>query len=153
MELTEDMPAAALTRHRELSAIADDLVLAINEKVCRYVIGHIIALLEVHCFVRFREEERRMFLSDYPGYPEHKAEHDGFRVDVFGLRRKFLNLDSRVKCASYELSVETNQVIVDWRHDHVSKADREFEIFLKYAMPLNTKISEEVILAPYRSTG
>ncbi len=118
-------------QHRELVRMSSCLVTAIKEQVCKYIIRDVILFLEEHSAVHCREEERYMQLSSYPEYLQHKAQHEKFAADIIELKKAMLNLDPTRKCASYELSVETNRVIIDWGLSHIEEADKKLGDFLR----------------------
>lgn len=119
------------TENKKLICKLNGLASAIREQVCKYAITHIIAFLEQYALLHFLEEETYMVAHNFPGYRQHKEEHDKFALEIFVLKKELDNLDPDEKHASYYLSVETNRLLVDWARDHISGRDRSFGDYLK----------------------
>ena len=134
MEWQKDLSimAVKLSKLRsELINIRSGLVEAIKEHVCKYTIRQIIMSLERHIADSFAAEERFLQLSCYPEYLQQKAGHDRFRDDILNLKRDVIALAPDKQCGSYELSVETNCLIVDFVASHMDKADKNFLLLLE----------------------
>ena len=142
MEWRGDLKAGVETldkQHRKLIDMSSGLVAAIKGQVCKYAIRHILMSLEETIAIHFSAEENFMQLYNYPEYLQHKAEHERFGDDVLNLKRDLIAFAPDKKCRSYELSVEANQVIVDFMIHHIEQADRlRCELFSVY--PLNRHI-------------
>ena len=68
---------------------------------------------------------------DYPEYGLHKAEHAKFITTFAGLKRELERIKTSGSYAgTYELSVATDQILVDWLLDHIAKVDRRLADFL-----------------------
>lgn len=118
-------------QHRELINRINGLVAAIKQHICKYTIGDVIAFLEEYIDLHFSEEEQYMMQYRYPEYPQHKAQHEFFRENFSELKKELILLDGGKKPGSYDLSVETNRVVVDWIIDHISGTDKRLGEFLK----------------------
>ncbi len=118
-------------RHAELVNRLCDLRAAIEKQVCRYTIDHVLASLEEHAEIHFCEEEQYMKYYGYPQYSFHKAKHEYFATELRFLKEELRNIRALGLTGSYELSVETVKVLVDWIHDHVVTYDKELGTFLK----------------------
>jgi hemerythrin len=118
-------------QHKELFEKINDLVAAVRQSVCKYKIGDVIKFLEDYVVFHFGEEERYMLLFGYPDYPAHKAQHDKFIANFNELKKELPLLEGGKKPGSYDLSVMTNQVVVDWILDHIAKVDKQLGEFLK----------------------
>ena len=133
MEWQEDLPirTGQLSKlQSELINIRSGLVAAIKEQVCKYTIRQIIVSLERRIADSFAEEERFLQLYCHAEYFQQKTEHDRFRDDILNLKRDLSALAPDKQCGSYELSVETNRVIVDFMIHHIEQADKK-QVFLK----------------------
>ena len=134
MEWTEDLSVGVQTidnQHKELFARINDLVAAVKQHTCKYKIGDVIKFLEEYIVFHFGEEEKYMREHDYPGYLQHKAQHEIFIKNFEELKKELPKLEGGAKPGSYDLSVETNQVVVDWILDHIAKIDKKLGEFLK----------------------
>ncbi len=117
--------------HKELFKKIRELVDAINQHTCKYKIDDVIKFLEDYARDHFTMEESFMKEFDYPGYRQHKAEHGTFMATFSGLKSELLKIKaSGTYHGSYELSVATDQVLVDWLLDHIAKVDRKLAEFL-----------------------
>jgi hemerythrin len=132
MEWTEDLSVGVDeidSQHRELFSRINDLVDAIKHARCKYTIGGTIKFLEDYAVTHFREEERCMLEHHYEGYRQQKAQHELFLRSLSDLK-KMLEAP-KVEGSFYELSVITNQVVVDWILDHIIKVDKRLGRFLR----------------------
>jgi hemerythrin len=144
MEWTEDLSVGIDTideYHKALISRIKDLVTAIKNNFCKYIIGDAINFLERYSAACLSAEERYMQISHYPEYNKHKEQHDSFVTDIHQLKNELLNLDSSEKHASYYLSVETNRVMVDWVCNHILNANKTMGAFLRVEMIFGNKPS------------
>lgn len=118
-------------QHRELFEKINDLVAAVKQSVCKYKIGDVIKFLEDYVVFHFGEEEKYMQQFGYPGYQAHKTQHEKFIENFNELKKELPKLEGGKNPGSYDLSVETNQVVVDWILDHIAKVDKQLGEFLK----------------------
>jgi hemerythrin len=118
-------------QHKELFEKINDLVAAVRQSVCKYKIGDVIKFLEDYVFFHFGEEEKYMQQFGYPDYQGHKAQHKKFIENFNELKKELPKLEGGKKPGSYDLSVWTNQVVVDWILDHIAKVDKSLGEFLK----------------------
>jgi hemerythrin len=119
------------SQHRELFAKINDLVAAVKQHVCKYKIGDVIKFLEDYVVFHFGEEESWMKQFNYPGYAAHKAQHETFIANFNELKKELPKLEGGTKPGAYDLSVETNKVVVDWILEHIVKVDKDLGKFLK----------------------
>ncbi|MEJ2313330.1 MAG: bacteriohemerythrin [Nitrospirota bacterium] len=111
-------------QHKELFAKINDLVVAIKSHTCKYKIGDVVKFLEDYVVFHFGEEQRLMLRFDYPGYKHHKAQHEEFMRNIDRVKEILPTLEGGRKPGSYDLSVETNQLVVDWIIEHISRVDK-----------------------------
>lgn len=134
MEWTEDLSTGVEiidNQHKELFSRINDLVAAIKQHTCKYKISDVVRFLDEYIVFHFGEEETFMQKNKYPRYPQHKAQHTKFIANFNELKKELQKIEGGQKPGSYDLSVETNQVVVDWILDHIAKVDKEFGAFLK----------------------
>lgn len=134
MEWTEDLSVGVDRiddQHKELFARINDLVAAVKQHTCKYKIGDVIKFLEDYVVFHFGEEEKYMKEYGYPAYPQHREQHEIFMKNFEGLKEKLPRLEGGRKPGSYDLSVQTNQLVVDWILEHISKVDKRLGAFLK----------------------
>jgi len=99
-----------------------------------------LAFLEEYSEVHFCEEEQYMKYYGYPEYALHKEKHENFVTELHFLNEELRNIRALGLKGSYELSVETVQVVVDWLHDHVMTYDRKLGEFLCQHAYLNIDV-------------
>jgi len=134
MKWTEDLSVNVETidnQHKELFARINDLVDAIKQHTCKYKISDVVKFLDDYIVFHFGEEEKLMQRYGYPGYEQHKKQHEHFMENFKELKKELPKLEGGAKPGSYDLSVETNQVVVDWILDHIAKIDKRLGEFLK----------------------
>ena len=119
------------SQHKELFVKINELVAAIKDHTCKYKITDVIRFLEDYIVFHFSEEEEYMRRNDYPGYLRHKARHDFFMENFIELKKELQKLEGGKRRGSYELSVMTNQIVVDWILDHIAEVDKRFGEYLK----------------------
>jgi hemerythrin-like metal-binding protein len=134
LQWTEDLATGVEKideQHKELFEKINDLVAAVKQSACKYKIGDVIKFLEDYVAFHFGEEEAYMLRFDYPDYRGHKAQHEKFIANFNELKKELPKLEGGSKPGSYDLSVETNRVVVDWILDHIAKVDKRLGVFLK----------------------
>ena len=136
MEWTEDLSVGVGEideQHKELFRRINDLVKAIKQARCKYTIDETIGFLEDYAQSHFTMEEEWMQRTGYGEFGRHMAQHRVFLESLAQLKKQAA--EPRVQGASYELSVTTNQVVVDWIVVHIQKIDKRFGEFLKSLQP------------------
>jgi hemerythrin len=116
-------------QHKELISRINNLVDAIKQAKCKYTIDGTIDFLEEYATRHFGAEEVIMLQNMYEGYSTHKAQHAIFLKALAELKQQAA--EPRVKGSSYDLSVTTNQVVVDWIVNHILKTDMKLGEFLR----------------------
>jgi hemerythrin-like metal-binding protein len=129
MEWTPDLSVGVEEidgQHRELFLRINRLVEAVKRSECKYVIGDVMKFLHEYVVEHFGDEEAIMLRHEYPHYEEHRAQHAGFIEGLADMEEELKNEES-----SYTRSVYTNQMVVDWIINHISKLDKELGRYLK----------------------
>jgi hemerythrin len=140
MQWTEDMSVGVPmidNGHRELINRLNGLRAAIKKQVCRYTIDDMLAFLEEYIEVHFCEEEQYMKYYGYSDYALHKENHENFEMELHFLKEELRNIRTLGLKGSYELSVETVQVVVDWITGHVARDNKKLGNFLKQQTNMN----------------
>jgi hemerythrin len=110
-------------QHRELFARARAFADGLQGQ-SRKDVGILLAYLRTYAIVHFGEEEEAMRDARYPGYREHKKQHDRFMRDLLALLEKQGARGSGV--APRELA----RWVERWLVEHVSGTDRKMARFL-----------------------
>ncbi|MDA8433383.1 MAG: bacteriohemerythrin [Nitrospiraceae bacterium] len=132
MEWTEDLAVGVKRiddQHKELFTRINGLVDAIRTGKCKETIDGTIQFLAEYALSHFREEEQCMADHRYPEFSRHKAQHAIFMRALDDLKKQAA--EPRVKGMSYDLSVETNKVVVDWIITHIMRIDKKLGAFLR----------------------
>ena len=132
MKWTQDMAVGIETidlQHQELFKRISDLLQAIREHRCKSEIDGTIKFLDDYARFHFGEEEKSMRDAGYDGLADHLQHHAVYLNNIKELKE--LAAQPRIQGMSYELSVTTNQIVVDWIVDHIMKIDRKFGEFVK----------------------
>jgi len=74
----------------------------------------------------FAAEEELMRESSYPGYAEHKAQHEGFTRDLAVLEEDHLR-----NGPSPGLILRVNSRVTVWLRDHIYRVDRQLAEHLR----------------------
>ena len=119
------------TQHKELFLRINDLVAAIRQSACKYKIGDVVKFLGEYITFHFSEEEKLMKQCGYPALKQHREHHKKFIANFKRIKARIPELEGGAKPGSYDLSMETNQIIVDWILDHIARVDKAFGEFLK----------------------
>jgi hemerythrin len=132
MEWTEDLSVGVEeidSQHKELFRRIHNLVEAIKKGECKFVIDGVIKFLEEYAAHHFSEEEGIMVRNGYPEYLRHKTQHSLYLKSLADLKEQAAQ--PRAQGSSYELSVTTNQVVVDWIVAHIARVDKKLGEFLR----------------------
>ena len=110
--------------HRQLVGMINALTEAITEGRGRDVMGKVLDNLVTYYKVHFGREEEIMVLTNFPGYEQHKFEHDKFIAEVDQLKSNF---DSgAIINSSY-----VDKFLSDWLRNHIIKVDTKLAATLR----------------------
>ena len=90
------------------------------------VVNEVIDSLLNYTMTHFLEEEIVLCRLEFPGYAEHKAEHDEFLVAVRDLYIRF----KAGKCESRSMAAEIVTVVSEWLQGHILVKDKAYGEFL-----------------------
>ena len=110
-------------QHLELYDVVNRLHLSMKEGTAKETFGDLLREVANYATYHFGNEEQFMREFDYPGFEEHKAQHDTFVSKV-------LDLQSQMDQGRLFLSIEMISFLSDWIHDHVLGIDQELGPFL-----------------------
>ena len=132
MEWTQDLSVGVDridNQHKELFSRINNLLTAIKQHRCKDEIDSTIAFLEDYARTHFSYEEEQMKEAQYDALVEHQKYHATYMANLAEIKK--LAAAPRVKGVSYELSVDTNMMVVDWIVDHIMKVDKKFGEHIK----------------------
>lgn len=109
-------------QHKKLVSIINDLHSAMKEGKGMDIVSSAVENLADYAIIHFATEEKYMKQFGYPGYQEHKSEHDRFS-------QKALDFKNGLKDEKVGLSVEVLLFIKDWITRHILGTDKKYSAF------------------------
>lgn len=113
-------------QHKELLLRFDKLLEACQSGQGIDELKKLMGFLEEYVYTHFNDEEALQRLHHYPGYEVHLSEHRYFIEQI-----KKLKHDTSKDGFSTHHVVETNNMLLKWLINHISKVDTELGAFLK----------------------
>jgi hemerythrin len=113
-------------QHKELFKRFESLMTACNQRKGKEEIYNVLTFLDEYVRSHFAMEEMLQKKHNYPHYPDHKEQHDGFIRDLQKLGDQF-----NQEGASLSLVIQTNQIMVNWLINHINVTDRALADFLR----------------------
>jgi len=124
-ELAVGVPAID-DQHKELFKRFSTLLAACNEGRGKQEVGELITFLRDYVAVHFFDEEALQQEKGYPGYAEHRQQHLEFVGRLDALHKQYFS-----EGASLSLVIQTNNMLIEWLINHISKVDRKIGEFLR----------------------
>ncbi len=113
-------------QHKELIKRFDNLLTACNQRKGKEEVSNVLAFLGDYVRSHFAMEEQLQKANNYPHYPEHKQQHEGFILDLQKLESQF-----KEEGTSLSLLIQTNQAMVNWLINHINGTDRALAEYLR----------------------
>ncbi len=117
-------------QHKELLLRFDRLLNACQAGQGIGELGKLQAFLEEYVHTHFNDEEALQRKHSYPDYETHRAEHLYFVEQINKLKR-----ETQQEGVSTHHVVETNNMLLKWLLNHISKVDTKLGAFLKSGSP------------------
>lgn len=117
-------------QHKELLLRFDKLLNACQAGQGGDELKRLLTFLEEYVHTHFNDEEALQRLHHYPGYEAHRAEHLYFIEQLNKLKRETLE-----KGVSTHHVVETNNLLLKWLLNHISKVDKDLGDFVNSGRP------------------
>ena len=111
-------------QHKKLVSIINELHEAMLLGKGRKVQGGIISELVDYTRYHFQTEEDKLLRYGFPGYAEHRGQHNRFISKLAQIQKKHLD-------AEYMVTLELNEFLKDWLSGHILGSDREYSDFLR----------------------
>lgn len=111
-------------QHKKLVGMVNQLHDAMKVGKGRELLGDILRSLTQYTVTHFNDEEQLMKLHNYPGYEEHKQEHNKLVLQV----RETLEAHNR---GQNILTQNIMEFLKKWLTDHIMDNDRKYGPFLK----------------------
>ena len=102
--------------HKKLIDMVNRLHSLMNEGKGKEVLDKVLHNLVTYTKEHFRREEDLMRSLHFPGYQDHKDEHDKLLKQVLDLQQKF-------ESGAATLSIQVLHFLRDWLINHIGKSD------------------------------
>lgn len=113
-------------QHKELLQRFNRLLGACEQGKGMSELKGLMLFLDEYVVKHFSDEEAIQRQHRYPGYGEHKKEHDGFVA-----RLKQLKKEVESEGVAVHHVMETNNLLLKWLINHISRVDTELGKFLR----------------------
>jgi hemerythrin-like metal-binding protein len=110
-------------QHKHLFKVLGDLFDGIGKGKSREILGVTLGELIRYALDHFRTEEAFMRQYDFPGYEQHKKEHEAFKRKVAVFQKDF-------EAGKATLTLEVISFLTGWLDHHILEVDREYGPFL-----------------------
>ena len=117
-------------QHKELLLRFDRLLTACQAGQGAEELKKLQTFLREYVHTHFRDEEELQRLHDYPDYEAHHAQHLYFIEQI-----DKLEAETRLEGVSTHHVVETNNMLLKWLLNHISKVDKELGTFITSRTP------------------
>jgi len=117
-------------QHKELLLRFDRLLNACQAGQGAEELKKLQTFLREYVHTHFRDEEELQRLHGYPDYEAHHAQHRYFIEQI-----DKLEAETRLDGISTHHVVETNNMLLKWLLNHISKVDKELGAFIKSGTP------------------
>lgn len=114
------------SQHRDLFRKIEDLLRASKSQRGNEELARLLWFLKRYVRKHFKDEESIQVKSCFPGYREHKDQHDHFYRQVQRLEARYVK-----EGAKTTLIVHAIQMMCNWLHNHVYRMDRELVKYLR----------------------
>ena len=110
-------------QHKKIIEVLGHLFDEMGKKKSREVLGSILDQMVQYATEHFATEEIFMTQYAFPGYVEHKKEHEAFRAKVAAFLKDFA-------AEKASLSVDVIRFLTDWLDYHILDVDKKYGPFL-----------------------
>lgn len=117
--------AAIDKQHRELLERFDRLLNACESGLGIEELGRLLTFLEEYVHTHFNDEEALQRLHGFPGYQAHLEQHRYFTEQL-----RALQAETRSAGIATHHVIETNNLLLQWLINHISKVDAELGRFI-----------------------
>jgi hemerythrin-like metal-binding protein len=112
--------------HKELIALINDLQSAMLDGRGKQVMKQVLDALAAYTVRHFSHEEQLMQMHRFPGFEQHKLEHDKLIAKVKALQESF-------RTGRSSISVEVFAFLQNWLSGHIIGVDKKYSAHLKAA--------------------
>ncbi|MFP4019334.1 MAG: bacteriohemerythrin [Bacteroidales bacterium] len=111
------------TQHMQLVSLINDLYEAMSKGQGKEKLNEIFNELFDYAKTHFFTEEKLMLVYGFPGYEEHKKEHQNFVEEIKKYKGKFEGGESKT-------SIEVAKFLKEWLVNHILKTDQKYAPYL-----------------------
>ncbi|MFO8235878.1 MAG: bacteriohemerythrin [Bacteroidales bacterium] len=112
------------TQHMQLVSLINDLYEAMSKGQGKEKLNEIFNELFDYAKTHFFSEEKLMLIYGFPGYEDHKKEHQNFVEEIKKYKDKFEGGDSKT-------SIEVANFLKKWLVNHILKTDQQYAPYLQ----------------------
>jgi hemerythrin len=116
------------SQHKELLHRFNGLLVATEAGKGLDELKTLLAFLNEYVIEHFSDEEKLQLKYNYPDYSAHKREHDSFARKIKAVQEE-INSEGAER---YHV-IETNNMLLKWLLNHISKVDIELSKFINVA--------------------
>jgi hemerythrin len=109
-------------QHKNLIGMINELHEAMKSGKGREVVSGILKKMIEYASTHFGTEEKYMNEFAFPGYSQHKAEHEAFAIKVVDFQQKYNN-------GSLALTFEVMDFLEKWLVKHIQGTDKKYVPF------------------------
>jgi hemerythrin len=109
-------------QHHVLDELIDEMHRALSQRKGSRAVGEILDKLEDYSRVHFSIEESLMRILGYPGYEQHKTEHENLVAQLSELKEK-------VEAGKQSVSFQLLHFLKRWLTNHVATSDKSCHDF------------------------
>jgi hemerythrin len=106
-------------QHKVLIKIINEMHEAIRLLRSKETVGEILGRLIEYTRIHFAVEESLMRILNYPGYEDHKAQHEELLIGVFDLKKKLADGKAAV-------GFELMHFLKRWLTKHIMESDHQY---------------------------
>ncbi|SRR5690606_18011607 len=108
------------SQHKKLVSLINELHNAMRTGRGKSVLQKILDDLVFYTKVHFSTEENMMMKANYPGFTEHKEEHDKLTATAVSFQTAFKN-------GSAVLTIQVMDFLKSWLIDHILGTDKNYK--------------------------
>lgn len=106
-------------QHKELFRQINELIDACHKGKGPEAVGEVLTFLDSYVRLHFGTEENYMRKYDFPGFEEHRLQHQEFMANLSEVRRRFTQEGPGV-----HIVVITNRILAGWLNTHIRRSDK-----------------------------
>lgn len=106
-------------QHKELIGRINELIDACHQGKGHKTVGAVLTFLDEYTRLHFNTEEGYMRKYDFPGFEEHRLQHQQFIANLAEVRNRFDQEGPGV-----HIVVITNRILAGWLNTHIRRSDK-----------------------------